>query len=234
MAIREQGKSLLKSVEILKKETKRSYRQQVLGFETQDIDPFVWNRLLQQQQATQSQLNTLRGLRTQLLEACQMHSQELQVAGIRTITHEVEQVIELYSSDEEAQQISDQSRKNHVAFVVGIGKVLQKYIKKELLELLDNTLGTKVAPYVTFSSTPELPELLKAYIDSLQREEAGEQSAEMLGSLLTEAILKCFALSKAKKTKLNKIKDEIGQAAYQVVLSYNASQNPSNAKSVSR
>jgi len=50
--LKEQGKSLLKSVELLKKSTKQFYRHQVLGFETQDVDPLVWNRVLQEQEAT--------------------------------------------------------------------------------------------------------------------------------------------------------------------------------------
>jgi hypothetical protein len=147
-AICKQGQDILKNVESLRKEAKRSYRRQVLGFEVNDIDPLVWSRVLQQQKATKKQLEALRGLRNRLLNACQFDSQELREAGIRATISPFATVreIECYSSDEEVQQISDQSRRNHAAFVVGIGKVLQGRIG-ELLTLLDEAIGTNIAPY---------------------------------------------------------------------------------------
>ncbi len=230
-ALREYGRSILKGVEKLKKATKHSYRKQVLGFEAQDIDPLVWRRVLQAQRTTQSQLRALRGLRTQLLDTLQLSSQDMKVAELRVVEDITGGVAELYSSDEEEQQISDQSRRNHAAFVVGVGKVLKKHLEKELLALLDNAMGTKMISYATFSSTPELPELLKEYI---QQEIDKKKRAELLGSLLTEAILRYFSLSKANKRQLNKIKHELGQAAHQVILHYGAVQDTSKAKSTSR
>jgi len=103
VALQEQGKSLLKSVEVVKKSTKQSYRHQVLGFETQDVDPLVWNRVLQEQEATKVHLNAIRGLRSQLLEACQVHGQELQEVDILTTFDEDENEEVLYSSDEDEQ-----------------------------------------------------------------------------------------------------------------------------------
>lgn len=230
----ERGRSILKGVETLKRATKRSYRQQVLGFETQDIDPLVWSRVLQTQKTTQSQLNALRGLRTQLLNTLQLNSQDMKVAGLRIAGDITGGVAELYSSDEEEQQISDQSRRNHAAFVVGVGKVLKKYLEKELLTLLGSAMGEKKTSYTAFSSTPELSKLLKAYIDSLQQGIDEEKRAELLGSLLTEAILRYFSLSKATKEQLNKIRRELGKAAYQTVLHYDAVQDTSKGKRASR
>jgi len=232
VAIREQGYALLRNVEGLKKATKRSYRKQVLGFTTQDIDPLVWSRVLQQQQTTQSQLNALRSLRTQLLDTCQMDGHRLPLVGIQTTTHDVTGEVELYSSDEDMQQLSDQKRKNHAAFVAGVGKVLKKHLEKELLALLDTIMKTKTAPYITLFSTPELPELLKAYIDSLKQAEDAEHSAALLGSLLTEAIIQCFVLPKAKKAQLHKLKHALGQAAYEVVLHNGSSKDTGKVKSV--
>ncbi len=103
VALQEQGKSVLKSVEVLKKSTKHSYCHQVLGFETQDVDPLVWNRVFQEQEATKVHLNAIRGLRSQLLEACQVHGQELQEVDILTTFDEDENEEVLYSSDEDEQ-----------------------------------------------------------------------------------------------------------------------------------
>ena len=163
-----------------------------------------------------------------------MDGQGLQLAGIRTTTSEATGEIELYSSDEDTQQHSDQERKNYAAFAAGVGKVLKKHLEQELLALLDNTTKTKMVPYITFSSTPELPELLKQYLDSLKQEKDEEQSAELLGSLLTEAILQCFSLSKAKKVQLRKMKNELGQVAYEVILHYNSTQDSGETKGVSK
>ncbi|MHA7877334.1 MAG: hypothetical protein ACX93T_00190 [Bacteroidota bacterium] len=234
-AIREQGWHILRGVEQLKKVTKDSYRQQVLGFETQAIDPLVWNRVLQQQQATQSQLNALRSLRTRLLNTCQIsiQDQELKRCGIRIATSDTEEEFQLYSSDEDAQQLSDRAARKHAALVLGVGKVLKKHLKEKVLALLDDALDTKMASHITFSTTPELPELFKAYIENLQQGGDEEEGAELLGSLLTEAILQCFSLTKAKKSKLHKIKHELGQAAYQIVLRYSLAQDPSKVESIS-
>jgi len=91
VALQEQGKSVLKSVEVLKKSTKHSYCHQVLGFETQDVDPLVWNRVFQEQEATKVHLNAIRGLRSQLL------------VDILTTFDEDENEEVLYSSDEDEQ-----------------------------------------------------------------------------------------------------------------------------------
>jgi len=231
VAIWEQGKNMLRSVEVLKKETKRSYRRQVLSFETNDIDPLVWDQVFQQQQATQRQLAILRGLRSRLLDTLQFNNYDIETVGLRTTTSIEIESVALYSSDEETQQLSDQSRKNHAAFVVGVGKVLQKHAKRELLTLLDNTIGTTIAPYVILSSTPELPELLKEYVDHcLQQEADEEKGAELLGSLLAEAILQYFVLPKVKKTRLDKMRHELGQAAYKVTLHCNQSRSSSPGK----
>jgi hypothetical protein len=220
-AIWKQGRDILKNVETLKKEAKRSYRRQVLGFEINDIDPLVWNRALQQQKAAKEQLEALRGLRNRLLQACQFSSQELREVGIRAIMSPPVAVgdIEYYSSDEEVQQLSDQSRRNHAAFVVGVGKVLQGRMK-ELLALLDEAIGTNMAPYIALlSSTPELPDLLGNYAASFLREENDEErEAELLGSLLAEAILQFVPLPKVKKTQLDNIKHKLGQAAQRVAI----------------
>ena len=216
VAILERGKILLKGVEALKKTTKRSYRRQVLSFEVHDIDPMVWNRILQQQQATKEQLCVLRGLRTQLLDACQF--QELVTAGIRTVTNADSGEVELCSSDEETQQLSDQSRRNRAAFVAGIGRVLRGRIG-ELLTLLDDAMGTNIAPYVALlASTPELPELLEDYVDAFLQETDEERRAELLGALITEVIFQLFPLPPKKKKQLNSIKRKLGQAAHKIVL----------------
>ena len=214
--IREQGKNILKGVEKLKKVIKRSYRQQVLGFETQDIDPLVWNRLLQAQRATQAQLNTLRGLRAQLLEVCQIHSQELQAAGVRTTISELGGEVELYSSDEDTQQLSDQERKNHAAFVAGMGKVLQKRSGVLLKTLLDQSLSV-VEDYVQlFIEIPEFSELIGEYIEAFLQEEDEEQRAELLGGFLTEVILQFFPLPQEKANQLKRSKNKLGQAAQKI------------------
>jgi len=215
----EQGQDIFKKLEAIKKATKCSYRRQVLSFEINDIDPLVWNRVLQQQQATKEKLRVLRGLRTRLLNAFQLDGQELIEAGIQvTIPATVEEA-ELYSSDEEVQQLSNQSRKNHAAFVVGIGKVLQGRIG-ELLALFDDAMGTNIAPcIVLISSTPELPDLLEDYTANFLHETDDEEhKAELLGSLLTEVVLQFIPLPKVKTVQLNKIKHKLGQAARRVVL----------------
>jgi hypothetical protein len=220
-AIWQQGQDILKNVESLTKEAKRSYRSQVLGFEVSDIDPLVWNRVLQQQKAAKEQLETLRGLRNRLLNACQFNSQELREAGIRATMSPLATVgeIECYSSDEEVQQISGQSRRNYAAFVVGIGKVLQGRIG-ELLALLDEAIGTNIAPYTALlSSTPELPDLLGDYTANFLHEtDDEEREAEMLGSLLAEVILQFVPLPKVKKAQLSNIKHKLGQAAQRVAI----------------
>ncbi len=227
----EQGQGLLKNVEALKKETKRSYRRQVLGFEINDIDPLVWNRVLQQQKATREQLKALRCLRTRLLSAFQLNGRELQEAGIRTAMFVAAGEAELYSSDEEAQQLSDQSRKNHAAFVVGIGKVLQGRIE-ELLALFDDAIGTTLAPYIALlSSTPELPALLEDYTANFLHEiDDEERKAELLGSLFAEVILQFVPLPKIKKAQLNGIKHKLGQAARRVALQYSDQLKESSKK----
>jgi hypothetical protein len=215
-ALREQGKDILKGVEVLKKTTKRSYRQQVLGFETHDIDPLVWHMVLRQQQEAKEQLKALRSLRTQLLDVCQIHGEALQAAGIRITTNAAEGACALYSSDEEAQQLSDQSRRNNAAFVAGIGKVLQGHIE-ELLALVDDTMGTTIVHYIALlSSIPELPDLLGDYVEAFLHEADEERRAELLGSLLTEVILQFVPLPKDKKTRLNASKHKLGKAAQQV------------------
>ena len=93
---------------MLKKTLKQSYRRQVFGFETQDVAPIVWERLLQEQQATQAQLNALRDLRAQLLEACQIQGAALQEVGIRTVFDEDKQEEVVYTSDEDEQQLSSE------------------------------------------------------------------------------------------------------------------------------
>jgi hypothetical protein len=225
----EQGQDILKNLEAIKKATKRSYRRQVLSFEINDIDPLVWNRVLQQQQATQAQLRTLRGLRTRLLNAFQLNGQELIAAGIQATIPVAVGEAEIYSSDEEVQQLSDQSRRNHAAFVVGIGKVLQGRIE-ELLALLDDAVGTTIAPYITLlSSTPELPDLLGDYTANFSHKTDDEgYQAELLGSLLAEVILQFVPLPKVKKVQLNKIRHKLGQAAQRVVFRHsNQLKNPS-------
>jgi hypothetical protein len=217
-ALREQGKDILRGVEVLKKKTKCSYRQQVLGFETCDIDPLVWHVVLQQQQTTKEQLNVLRGLRTQLLDLCQLQVGELQAAGMQMTINTEKGEVECYSSDEEAQQLSDQSRKNHAAFVAGIGKVLQGHTGALLAALVDDAMGTKIANHTTLlSSIPELPELLEDYVDEFLGETDEERSAELLGSLLTEVILLFVPLLKGKKSQLKEIKHKLGEAARRVI-----------------
>jgi hypothetical protein len=220
-AIWSQGQDILKNVESLRKKAKCSYRRQVLGFEVNDIDPLVWSRVLQQQKVAKEQLEALRGLRNRLLNACQFNSQELREAGIRRVMSPSATVgeIECYSSDEEAQQISDQSRRNHAAFVVGIGKVLKGRMG-ELLALLDEAIGTNIAPYTALlSSTPELPDLLGDYAANFLHETDNEErEAEMLGSLLAEVILQFVPLPKVKKAQLNNIKYKLGQAAQRVAI----------------
>lgn len=220
--IREQGKGILSGVELLKKTTKRSYRKQVLGFETHDIEPMVWHRVLLKQQKTKEQLKTLRELRSRLLDALQLSEQELALAGLRTAMREEVGEVTLYSSDEEAQQLSDQSRKTHAAFVTGVGRILRKHLQKKLLSLLDNAAGGGVVPHEALSSTPELPALLRGYVDSLHQGKNEEKRAELLGSLLTEAILQYFSLSKDNKTQLHRTKRELGKVAYQVACQYNS------------
>jgi hypothetical protein len=217
-SIREQGQDILKNVESIKKEAKRSYKKQVLGFEVNDIAPLVW---LQHQKATQEKLKALRGLRRRLLDACQFNSQELREAGIRVPVLPFVTVgdIESYSSCEEAQQISSQLRRDHTAFVVGVGKVLQGHIG-ELVALLDEAMDTNVAPYVVLlSSIVGLPDLLGDYTASLH-ETDGEREAELLGSLLAETILQSVALPRVKETKLHNIKHKLGQAAQRVAIRY--------------
>jgi hypothetical protein len=129
---------------------------------------------------------------------------------------------ELYSSDEEAQQLSDQSRKNHAAFVVGIGKVLQGRMEELLVLLFDETISTTIAPYIQlFSSTPELPDLLGDYTANCLHDVVDEErKAELLGSLLAEVVLQFVPLPKIKKSQLNGIKHKLGQAARRVALQY--------------
>jgi len=216
VALQEQGKSLLKSVEVVKKSTKQSYRHQVLGFETQDVDPLVWNRVLQEQEATKVHLNAIRGLRSQLLEACQVHGQELQEVAIRTTFGEDVKEEVLYSSDEDEQQLSDQSRRNHAAFVSGIGQVLQGRAEG-LLTLVEDPIGTTITHCVTLlSSIPEFPELLCDYIEEFLLEADEERRAEMLGDLLTEVILRIVPLPKGKANRLHGVKNKLGKAAQQV------------------
>ena len=216
-----QGQGILKNVEALKKSTKRSYRQQVLGFEMHDIDPLVWNRVLKQQQATKEQLKALRGLRTRLLAVFQRNGPALKEVGIQTTIPVAVGEAAFYSSDEDEQQLSDQSRRNHAAFVVGIGKVLQGRIE-ELLALLDDAIGTTLAPYIALlSSTPALPDLLEDYTANFLHETDDEaHKAELLGSLLAEVILQFVPLPKVKKVQLNKLKHKLGQAAQRVALQY--------------
>ena len=215
-ALREQGKDILKGVEVLKKTTKHSYRQQVLGFETHDIDPLVWHIVLRQQQAAKEQLKALRSLRAHLLDVCQIHGEELQAAGIRITTNTTNGEVECYSSDEDAQQLSDQSRRNNAAFVAGIGKVLKGHIA-ELLALVDDTMGTTIVHYIALlSSIPELPDLLGDYVEAFLHEEDEERRAELLGSLLTEVILQFVPLPKDKKRRLNEVKHKLGKAAQKV------------------
>jgi hypothetical protein len=217
--IRKQGQDILKNVESLKKEAKRSYRKQVLGFEVNDIAPLVWRRVLQQQTETKEKLEALRGLRRRLLDVCQFSSQELREAGIRVsvVPSVTVEDIESYSSCEEAQQVSNQSRRDHAAFVVGVGKVLQEHIG-ELLALLDETIDTNMAPYVALlSSIVGLPDLLGDYTASLH-ETDGEREAELLGSLLAETVLRFVALPRVKEMKLHNIKYKLGQAAQRVVI----------------
>jgi hypothetical protein len=66
-AIQEQGQTILQGVAALEATTSKSYEQQVLGFSTQDVDPFVWNEVLQEQEVTRAKLITIIGLRGQLL-----------------------------------------------------------------------------------------------------------------------------------------------------------------------
>jgi len=116
-ALRAQGKEILKRIEVLKKDKKQAYRHQVLNFEVCDIDPLAWNKVLQQQKEAKDQLEALRDLRRQLLDACQLHGLELQEADIRTTFDEDEKEEVLSSSDEDTQQLSSEELRDQQALL---------------------------------------------------------------------------------------------------------------------
>ncbi len=155
-ALQEQGQEILKGVEALKKEYKQSYRHQVLGFETKDVDPLVWERVLQEQEATKVQLNAVRGLRAQLLDTCQVRGAELEEAGLRTTFDEDKQEEVLYSSDEEEQQMSSEAMRDRQASIKK-GIDVTNEVVEAILES-GPTLGAGAAVKVA----GKLPKVVKA------------------------------------------------------------------------
>ncbi len=119
-AMQPQGEQLLKGVEGFKITKKEAYRGQVETFVTQDVDPVVWNTVLQKQKDTKAQTDTLRDLRSQLVGTLQPTSEVLETAGIQA-TFNKDNEVTYYSSDEDEQMLSSeemQRRKEVVEEVV--------------------------------------------------------------------------------------------------------------------
>ena len=106
-AMQTQGEQLLKDIEALKIAKKESYRGQVETFVTQDVDPIVWNTVLKQQKDTKAEVDTLRGLRGQLVDTLKPTSEVLETAGVQATTNEANEVA-YYSSDEDEQLLSSE------------------------------------------------------------------------------------------------------------------------------
>ena len=138
--------------------------------------------------------------------------------GIRTTLSEETQAQELYSSDEETQQLSDAKRKVHAAFRNSMGEALQNKAKDLWAIASDpDPVGAVIEHYVTFlCSIPQLPELLAAYVEEFLEEATEERRAEMLGELLAEALVQVVPLPKVKATQLVGIKKKLGKAGKQV------------------
>jgi hypothetical protein len=154
-AMQARGQEILKDVEALKQSAKQSYRHQVLDFETQDVDPLVWKRVLQEQEAARASLNATRDLRTQLLNTCQVREKELKKGGLRTPPSN-DQKAELYSSDEDEQQLSSEAMRDRQE---SIKEAID--VTKEVVEaILESgpTLGAGAAVKVA----GKLPKVLKA------------------------------------------------------------------------
>ena len=217
-ALKEQGNDFLKKVDARRKDIKSAYRQAVLNFETTDVDPIVWSTVLQDQKEIKSELLSVRGLRTQLLNTLQISGAQLEASGIRTTLSEETQAQELYSSDEETQQLSDAKQKIHVAFRNSMGEAFQNKAKALwAIASGPDPVGAVVEHYVTFlCSIPQLPELLAAYVEEFLEEATEERRAEMLGALLSEAITAVVPLPKVKAAQLVGIKKKLGKAGKQV------------------
>jgi hypothetical protein len=152
-AMQEHGQKILQDVEALKKAAKQSYRHQVLVFETQDVDPLVWERVLQEQEAARASLNATRDLRTQLLDTYQ--GDELKKGGIRTPPSN-DQEAELYSSDEDEQQLSSEAMRDRQESLKDAIDVTKEVVEA-ILES-GPTLGAGAAVKVA----GKLPKVLKA------------------------------------------------------------------------
>jgi lysozyme len=99
-ALQAQGQDMLEQVEALKKDEKRVHRQNVMGVEMPDADPWVWSQSLQGQRKTEAQLEELRSMRSQLIENLQPTAAELSKSGMHVARDASHEAV-LYSSDEE-------------------------------------------------------------------------------------------------------------------------------------
>lgn len=212
IAFKEQGKNILKEIEALKKATKAKYRRAVLNFETVDVNPVVWKILLQNQKEIKSQLQALRHLRTELLRSGYIGSEALQSSFLQTSSSEESKPIEIYSSDEEKQQLSDETRRVYNAFWQGMAQVLKEHIE-DLVALAIDPVDTTIEHCITLlSSVPAFPEMLVEYIEKFIEVEEEEQRVKLIGELLTKMILEFIPLPKVKAKHLQSIKQKLGKA----------------------